>query len=151
VVDKTGTLTEGRPRVTAVAAAAGWPEAMLLPLAAGLERASEHPLAAAVVEAARQQDLAIAEPGDFRSITGKGVTGTVAGRSLALGNRALLQDLGIGTGALEAGRRRCGGTVLPHFISPSTAASPASLVSQTRSNRRPPMRSTGCVRAASAS
>jgi Cu+-exporting ATPase len=115
VVDKTGTLTEGRPRVTAVVAAAGWTEATLLPLAAGLERASEHPLAAAVVEAARQRGLAIAEPGDFRSITGKGVTGAVAGRALALGNRVLLQDLGIRTDALESAAealRRDGATVL---------------------------------------
>jgi len=115
VVDKTGTLTEGRPRVTAVVAAAGWSETTLLPLAAGLERASEHPLAAAVVEAARQRGLAVAEPGDFRSITGKGVTGTVERRALALGNRALLLDLGIGTGALEADAealRRDGATTL---------------------------------------
>jgi len=115
VVDKTGTLTEGRPRVTAVVAAAGWTEATLLPLAAGLERASEHPLAAAVVEAARQRGLAVAEPGDFRSITGKGVTSTVEGRALALGNRPLLLDLGIGTGALEADAealRRDGATTL---------------------------------------
>jgi Cu+-exporting ATPase len=96
-------------------AAAGWTEATLLPLAAGLERASEHPLAAAVVEAARQRGLAVAEPGDFRSITGKGVTGTVEGRALTLGNRALLLDLGIGTGALEADAealRRGGATTL---------------------------------------
>ena len=102
VVDKTGTLTEGKPRVIAVVAESGWTEAGLLPLAAGLERASEHPLAAAIVAAAQEQGLAIAEPTEFQSITGKGVTGTVGGRSVALGNRGLMQDLGIAPGAHDA-------------------------------------------------
>jgi Cu+-exporting ATPase len=102
VLDKTGTLTEGRPRVTSVVAEVGWSETELLALAAGLERASEHPLAGAIVAAARERGLAVAEPSAFRSMTGMGVTGTVEGRSVALGNRALLRDLGIAPGALEA-------------------------------------------------
>ena len=102
VVDKTGTLTEGRPRVIAITADGDWSEAGLLPLAASLERASEHPLAAAVIAAAQQRGLKVAEPADFQSVTGKGVTGTVAGRAVALGNRVLMRDLGIAPGALEA-------------------------------------------------
>jgi P-type Cu+ transporter len=102
VVDKTGTLTEGRPRVIAIAADGNWSEAGLLPLAASLERASEHPLAAAIIAAAQQRGLAMAEPANFQSVTGKGVTGTVDGRSIALGNRVLMRDLGIAPGALEA-------------------------------------------------
>lgn len=102
VVDKTGTLTEGKPRVIAVVPDAGWSETGILPLAAGLERASEHPLAAAIVAAAQQHGLAVAEPAEFQSITGKGVTGKVDGRSVALGNRGLMQDLGIALGELEA-------------------------------------------------
>jgi Cu+-exporting ATPase len=101
VVDKTGTLTEGRPRVIAVEAAADWSESAILRLAAGLEKASEHPLAAAIVAAAQRLGQAIPEPADFQSITGKGVTGTVEGRAVALGNRGLMQDLGIAQGALE--------------------------------------------------
>jgi P-type Cu+ transporter len=102
VIDKTGTLTEGRPRVTTVVPDAGWTEHAILLLAASLERASEHPLAAAIVAAAREQGLAVAEPSDFQSVTGKGVTGTVDGRVAALGNRVLMQELDIPLGALEA-------------------------------------------------
>ncbi len=102
VLDKTGTLTEGKPRVIAVQPAAGYDEAMILGLAATLERASEHPLAAAIVAAARDRALALEEVADFRSFTGKGVTGTVAGRGVALGNAALLTDLGIEASTLAA-------------------------------------------------
>jgi len=106
VVDKTGTLTEGRPRVTAIVPAAGLSESEILPLAAGLERSSEHPLAAAIVTAARDrnasiQEPSIQEPTDFASITGKGVTGKIGGRSVALGNAKLMADLGITLGDLE--------------------------------------------------
>ncbi len=100
VVDKTGTLTEGKPRVTAIVPANGWTEAAILPLAASLERSSEHPLAAAIVLAARDRGLAIGEPADFASVTGKGVTGTVDGKAVALGNAALMADLGIALGDL---------------------------------------------------
>jgi P-type Cu+ transporter len=95
VVDKTGTLTEGRPRVTAIVPAAGLSEAEILPLAAGLERSSEHPLAAAIVMAAKSRGMATTEPADFASVTGKGVTGKIDGRPVALGNAKLMADLGI--------------------------------------------------------
>jgi Cu+-exporting ATPase len=82
--------------------APGWSEAPVLTFSAALERASEHPLAAAIVTAAQQRGLTVAEPADFQSITGKGVRGTVDGRSVALGNHRLMQDLGIALGDLEA-------------------------------------------------
>jgi len=100
VVDKTGTLTEGRPRVTAVIPAPGLTEGDVLRLAASLERSSEHPLAAAIVASAREKDIGVEEPADFASVTGKGVTGTVAGRAVALGNAKLMADQGIELGNL---------------------------------------------------
>jgi Cu+-exporting ATPase len=102
VVDKTGTLTEGKPRLIAVKTRTGWSEPDVLTLAASLERASEHPLASAIVAAAREKNLALAGVSDFRSITGKGVAGTVHGRRVALGNAALFDELGIGARALDA-------------------------------------------------
>ena len=101
VVDKTGTLTEGKPRVTAVLPVSDFDEATLLSLAASLERSSEHPLAAAIVTAAHERQLILEKVADFRSVTGKGVTGSVAGRSVAVGNAALLQQLEIPTVELE--------------------------------------------------
>ncbi len=101
VVDKTGTLTEGKPKVTAVVPAAGMSEAEILPLAASLERSSEHPLAAAIVTAARDRDASIQEATEFASVTGKGVTGKVGDRSVALGNAKLMADLGVALGDLE--------------------------------------------------
>jgi Cu+-exporting ATPase len=95
VVDKTGTLTEGKPKVTAIVPAAGLSEAEILPLAASLERSSEHPLAAAIIMAANNRGMAIKEPTDFASVTGKGVTGKIDGRPVALGNAKLMADLGI--------------------------------------------------------
>jgi Cu+-exporting ATPase len=95
LVDKTGTLTEGKPRVTSVIAALGWTENDLLGLAASLERSSEHPLAAAIVAAAKEKNVAVEEPTDFTSVTGKGVTGKVGGRLVVLGNAALMKDQGI--------------------------------------------------------
>ena len=100
VVDKTGTLTEGKPRVTAIVPAAGLAEADVLRLAASLERSSEHPLAAAIVAAAKERGIAVEEPSGFASVTGKGVTGTVEGRSVALGNAKLMADQGIDLGGL---------------------------------------------------
>ena len=96
VVDKTGTLTEGRPKVTAIVAAAGYDEAELLGIAASLERASEHPLAAAIVAEAKARDISISEPAGFESITGKGILGSVGGRSVALGNAKLMAEKGVG-------------------------------------------------------
>jgi Cu+-exporting ATPase len=93
VVDKTGTLTEGRPRVSALVAAAGVEEGELLGLAASLERGSEHPLAGAILAAAAERDLALEPVSDFGSVTGEGVSGQVVGRRVALGNRRLMERL----------------------------------------------------------
>jgi Cu+-exporting ATPase len=101
VVDKTGTLTEGKPRGTAVVPAAGFDESSVLSLGASLEKSSEHPLAAAVVSAAADRHVALQAFTNFTSITGKGVTGTIGGRRVAVGNAALLKDLGVPTAELE--------------------------------------------------
>jgi P-type Cu+ transporter len=101
VVDKTGTLTEGKPRVVAVAPAAGFDEAAVLSLGASLERSSEHPLAAAIVAAARARGAEIKDATDFRSITGKGVTGTIDGQKAAVGNAKLLAEIGVAGTGLE--------------------------------------------------
>jgi P-type Cu+ transporter len=101
VVDKTGTLTEGKPKVTAIIPAAGFSESEILPLAASLERSSEHPLAAAIVTAAQDRGASTQEPTDFASVTGKGVTGKIGGRVVALGNAKLMTDLGVTLGDLE--------------------------------------------------
>ena len=102
VVDKTGTLTEGKPRVVAIAPGEGFDEATVLSLGASLERASEHPLAAAVVARARERGLALLDVADFGSITGKGVTGKIGGRLVAVGNAALLKDIGVAIAGLES-------------------------------------------------
>jgi P-type Cu+ transporter len=100
VVDKTGTLTEGRPELVSVVPAGGLDEGTLLELAAALERGSEHPLGAAIVRGAEARGVALASVEGFRSVTGKGVTGRVGGRDVALGNRALLDQLGLDPGPL---------------------------------------------------
>ncbi len=100
VVDKTGTLTEGKPKLTAVVAIAGFAENEVLRLGASLERASEHPLAAAIVNGAQEKNLTLATVTDFRSYTGKGVAGTVEGHTVALGNLKLFEELGIVPGEL---------------------------------------------------
>ena len=102
VVDKTGTLTEGKPRLVSIVPAAGVGEGDLLRLAASLERGSEHPLAAAIVKGAEDRAATLVQAEGFTSITGKGVRGTVAGQPVALGNRALMTDLGIDLGVLDA-------------------------------------------------
>ena len=102
VVDKTGTLTEGKPRVIAVQPVPGRTEAELLVLAASLEQSSEHPLAAAIVAAARERSLALRDVGAFALVTGQGVRGTVDGHDVAVGNAALMQALGVTLGALAA-------------------------------------------------
>jgi Cu+-exporting ATPase len=115
VADKTGTLTEGKPRLVSLEALQGWEESEVLRLAASLERGSEHPLAAAIVAGAQEKDVPLSEAKDFRSITGKGVTGSVDGRRAALGNRKLLEELGIdGGGMLERAEalRKDGQTVM---------------------------------------
>ena len=106
VIDKTGTLTEGKPKVVAVVAAQGFEEMEVLRLAASVERASEHPLARAVVESANERGLALAEVTDFDALTGKGVTATVAGRKVVLGNARFLDSIRIAVDPLEAGSER---------------------------------------------
>ncbi|WP_092691270.1 heavy metal translocating P-type ATPase [Tranquillimonas rosea] len=101
IVDKTGTLTEGKPTLTDVVAPQG-DEAEVLGLAAALERGSEHPLAEAIVAGARDRGLSPGSAADFEAVTGKGVCGTVDGRNVALGNPAMMQDLGLDTGDAEA-------------------------------------------------
>jgi Cu+-exporting ATPase len=105
VVDKTGTLTEGKPRVTQIVAAAGFDEERILRAAAAIERASEHPLATAILAAAKEQRIDAGDVEGFQSITGKGATGIVAGARAALGNRALLADLAIDAGSLDSQAR----------------------------------------------
>jgi Cu+-exporting ATPase len=100
VVDKTGTLTEGRPAVTAIVPASGFTEAEALRLAASVERASEHPLALAIVRAAEERGIAIAPVADFDSPTGKGALGTVEAKRIALGNAPFLAEQGVDVGSL---------------------------------------------------
>jgi Cu+-exporting ATPase len=95
VVDKTGTLTEGKPRLVSVIPARGQDEGALLFLAASLERGSEHPLAAAIVSGAEQRGVKLVDAREFRSITGKGVIGSVHGKQVALGNRKLLEEFNV--------------------------------------------------------
>ena len=106
VVDKTGTLTEGKPKVVAIVAAAGFDEREILRLAASVERASEHPLADAIVRSAREQNLDVSKVDEFDSPTGKGAIGKVGGRTVALGNANFLSSLGVETQSLnEQGER----------------------------------------------
>ena len=110
VIDKTGTLTEGKPRVVAIETAGGFDESRLLGLVASVERASEHPLAAAIVDAAEERRLAIGAASNVKTLAGKGVTGAVGGYEIAIGNRTLVDG-----GELEARaeeRRAEGATVM---------------------------------------
>jgi Cu+-exporting ATPase len=100
VVDKTGTLTEGKPKLVSVVTTEGVDEQTLLRLAASLERGSEHPLAAAIIAGAHDRGVKLAEATAFNSLTGKGVTGEIDGHRVSLGNRALLADLKIDPGEL---------------------------------------------------
>ncbi|MHA6686272.1 heavy metal translocating P-type ATPase [Mesorhizobium sp. A556] len=95
IVDKTGTLTEGRPKLTDLVPAEGFSENELLTLAASLEKGSEHPLAEAIIEGAKERGATASEVSDFEAVTGKGVAGTVSGRKAALGNAAMMTDLGV--------------------------------------------------------
>ncbi len=102
VVDKTGTLTEGKPSVVAIKTANGIVEADLLRLTASLERSSEHPLAAAIVRAANQRGLTLSAVANFDSPIGKGVTGSVEGRKLVIGNQRIMTEAGVDTASLSA-------------------------------------------------
>ena len=115
VVDKTGTLTEGRPQLVSVNGTGLVDENTLLRIAASLERGSEHPLAEAIVRGAEERGIEISAADDFRSVTGKGVRGRVDGLEVAIGNHALLDELGVAFGELETtaeGRRAEGETVM---------------------------------------
>jgi P-type Cu+ transporter len=115
VIDKTGTLTEGKPKVSAMVAAEGFDEAQLLQAIASLEVQSEHPLAAAIVAAAREKKLQLLPVKDFQSLTGKGVSGTTGEKSIAAGNIALMRQLGISTKPIDQQAetlRRAGQTVM---------------------------------------
>ncbi|HLT29012.1 MAG TPA: heavy metal translocating P-type ATPase [Myxococcaceae bacterium] len=101
VVDKTGTLTEGRPELVSVVPAEGFDEATLLSHSAAVERGSEHPLAAAIVRGTEAKGHRVPKAEGFESVTGKGVRGTVGGRSVALGNLAMMADLGVEAGPLS--------------------------------------------------
>jgi Cu+-exporting ATPase len=100
VIDKTGTLTEGKPKLVTVVPAKGWDEHALLRLGASLERGSEHPLAAAIVSGAQDRGVELAGTESFESVTGKGVTGRVDGHSVSLGNHKLIESLGIDPGEI---------------------------------------------------
>ncbi|GLI95844.1 copper-translocating P-type ATPase [Methylocystis echinoides] len=102
VIDKTGTLTEGKPRVTAIRPVAEVTENELLRVAASLERASEHPLAQAIVQAAYERNVILTEATDFDSPVGKGVTGRIGGLAVAIGNRRFMEELGVNAAALDA-------------------------------------------------
>ena len=115
IVDKTGTLTEGKPRLVAVLPEPGHGEAEVLRLAASLERGSEHPLAEAIVRGAEERNVKMANAEDFEAVTGKGVKGVVDGKAVALGNLAMIRELGLEAGDLTAkanARRDEGETVM---------------------------------------
>jgi len=101
IVDKTGTLTEGKPKLMSVVPAQGFDDKTVLSLAASLERGSEHPLAEAIVKGAEEKNVPLSKAGNFKSITGKGITGSVDGKQVALGNLALLQSLNIDSAVVK--------------------------------------------------
>ncbi|PPD38973.1 MAG: copper-translocating P-type ATPase, partial [Methylobacter sp.] len=100
VTDKTGTLTEGKPKLASLVALEGFLENDMLQLVASLERASEHPLAAAIIKGAEERNLILPEVSDAQSVSGKGITGQAGGHTIAIGNQKLFADLGIGLGIL---------------------------------------------------
>jgi len=106
VVDKTGTLTEGKPKVTAIVAAAGFDEDEILRLAASVELASEHPLADAIVRSAKERQLELGKVSEFDSPTGKGASGKVDGKSILLGNSKFLTSIGVDTNSLDSDAER---------------------------------------------
>ena len=115
VVDKTGTLTEGKPKLVSIKAAAGFDDNELLALVAAVEKSSEHPLAAAIVEGAVDRDLKIPDASDFQSVTGEGVEASAQGRNIAIGNEKMMERIGAGSADLAAkaqGGRSEGQTVM---------------------------------------
>jgi Cu+-exporting ATPase len=142
VVDKTGTLTEGKPRLTTMVPVPPQTESELLRLAASLEQASEHPLASAIVSAAKEAGAVLAPVDEFRSLTGKGVTGRVDGHAVALGNRALLEELSIEAGAFEeeAERRRQEGQTVMYVAVDGQTAGLLGVADPIRGTTRPAVR-----------
>ncbi|HEY8193689.1 MAG TPA: heavy metal translocating P-type ATPase, partial [Hyphomicrobium sp.] len=124
VVDKTGTLTEGRPKVTAVRVASSMSDADVLRLAASIEQASEHPLGAAIVAAAHERDIALSQAQDFAAPSGKGVTGVVDGRRVLIGNRRILKEANIDSSSLDedAERLRADGATVVYVAVDGEAA-----------------------------
>ncbi len=124
IVDKTGTLTEGKPKLVAVLPEKGHDEAEVLRLAASLERGSEHPLAEAIVRGAEERNVEMADAKDFEAITGKGVKGVVDGHKVALGNAALISDMGLDSGELveTANARRDEGETVMFVVLDGTIA-----------------------------
>ena len=115
VVDKTGTLTEGKPKLMAIVPLGGWSEADALTVAAAIEQPSEHPLSNAIVAAARERRLDVPRADDFRAVPGKGIVARVGGKAVALGNAAMMQDAGVGIESAAASAddlRRRGHTVM---------------------------------------
>jgi Cu+-exporting ATPase len=143
IVDKTGTLTEGKPRLAQVTVVPPFTEQDVLRLAAGLEQASEHPLAAAIVAGARERGVQAPTAADFQSITGKGVVGRVDGRPVLLGNSALLQDNGIDPSsfAIDADARRREGQTLMFVAVDSQPAGTIAVADPIRSSTPEAIRS----------
>ena len=150
VVDKTGTLTEGRPTVTAVEGVGGWTGSALLRLAAAVERGSEHPLAAAIVQAAEAQAIEIPAVSEFASATGRGVTGRVDGRAVDLGTVELMRDRGVEPAVLvkRADALRQGGQTVLMVAVDGRAAGVIAVADPVRSSTREALASTARGRAA---
>jgi len=150
VVDKTGTLTEGKPKLVSVVVANGFPENEVLSLAASLERGSEHPLASANVSGAQSRGLKLMAPGAFESVPGKGVKGSVDGRNVAFGNRHLMDDLLVTVElADDAERIRSDGQTAMFLAIDQKMA--GIVASPTRSNRPAPKLFASCTPTVSAS
>lgn len=146
VVDKTGTLTVGKPELVAVQTAPGFDEDEVLGLAAAIERGSEHPLAAAIVEGAQERGLTFPDSIDFASLTGKGVTGIVEGRRVVLGNKALLAEEHIAVDALKTSRPTSAGPkAMASCSSAWMVGSRGSWPSPTRSRTTRPLRLPSCA------
>jgi Cu+-exporting ATPase len=148
IVDKTGTLTEGKPKLTDVNALDDESEETILTLAAALEKGSEHPLAEAIVEGAKERGIKVGNAENFEAVTGKGVSGTVSGRAVALGNTAMMRDMSLDTSAAEEAAdvlRSEGKTAMFVAIEGNC---PVSSPSPTRSRKRRPRPSSNCTRRA---
>lgn len=127
IVDKTGTLTEGKPAFHGLAAAAGWEETDILRIAASLDQGSEHPLAHTIVAEANRRQLPLSTPDSFESASGIGVRGTVDGQAVAIGNTALMDEDGVDWHPLEQKPKVCARKVQASCSLLSTARLPASL------------------------